>query len=306
MGWIRELKAVPGEGIYGRVEWTEPGANYVRSKQYRFLSPAGWIRKSDLRLVSIKSVALVNQPGIVGMRPIVNSAARGTGDRARAIAKAGAEFDANKERLSRISSGKEAYVNGSLLAAGQARLTRGEAAGLVAAEPGRSAVIANAAAEWEANKNGSLRLCGKDAWVNGALRQAGHTLLNKWEAVACKGGRDLHGYEVRLSINSDAAQSGRDNVIEKAVDDWKADKALQGVIDMEAFVQDALDQANLGKMTRQDRRTMAIVSNIAAKGIAESAGKTWDGDQAIQRLMTRDEYIDAALQEGGIDDVSKT
>ena len=71
-GWISSLESEPGVGIWGRVEWTRPGAEYVRTKQYRYLSPSGWREKSSGRLLAIKSVGLVNQPGIVGMRPIVN------------------------------------------------------------------------------------------------------------------------------------------------------------------------------------------------------------------------------------------
>ena len=73
MGWIDRLEAVPGEGIYGHVEkWTEPGANFIRTSQYRFVSWAGWTSKKDRRVAEITSVALVNAPGIVGMPPIVN------------------------------------------------------------------------------------------------------------------------------------------------------------------------------------------------------------------------------------------
>jgi phage I-like protein len=72
MGWINSLEIERGVGVFGRVEWTEPGAEFVRKKLYRFPSWAGWIDPKSRRVIAIKSVALVNQPGIVGMPPIVN------------------------------------------------------------------------------------------------------------------------------------------------------------------------------------------------------------------------------------------
>ncbi|MFO0971832.1 MAG: phage protease [Phycisphaerae bacterium] len=71
-GWIKALEAVPGQGIYAQVEWTARGAEFVQSKEYRYLSPAILVRKSDGRAIELSSVALTNKPAIAAMRPIVN------------------------------------------------------------------------------------------------------------------------------------------------------------------------------------------------------------------------------------------
>jgi phage I-like protein len=71
-GWINSLEAVDGDGLYASVEWTEKGAEFVRNKEYRFLSPVTYIRKKDKRVVGLHSVALTNKPAIVDMPPIVN------------------------------------------------------------------------------------------------------------------------------------------------------------------------------------------------------------------------------------------
>ena len=72
VGWITSLDVVANEGIYANVEWTAVGAEYVKSKQYRYLSPVTLVRKRDRRMVALHSVALTNTPAIVGMVPIVN------------------------------------------------------------------------------------------------------------------------------------------------------------------------------------------------------------------------------------------
>lgn len=71
-GWIKELKK--GEdSIIAKVEWTPKAAEYLKNKEYRYLSPVVLIRKRDKRAVVLHSVALTNTPAIDGMYPLVNS-----------------------------------------------------------------------------------------------------------------------------------------------------------------------------------------------------------------------------------------
>ncbi len=71
-GWIKRLEAVPGEGLFATVEWTQPAMEQLAAKQYRFISPVAVVRKPDRKLVRLHSAALTNKPAIVGIRPIVN------------------------------------------------------------------------------------------------------------------------------------------------------------------------------------------------------------------------------------------
>lgn len=64
-GWIRELKKGP-DAIIAKVEWTEKAKEYLKNREYRYLSPVVRIRK-DGRVASIHSVALTNTPAIDGM-----------------------------------------------------------------------------------------------------------------------------------------------------------------------------------------------------------------------------------------------
>lgn len=71
-GWVKELMLSGGE-IQARVEWTPAAAEYLRNKEYRYLSPVVSVRKSDRKAMWLHSLALTNTPAIEGMPPLVNS-----------------------------------------------------------------------------------------------------------------------------------------------------------------------------------------------------------------------------------------
>ncbi len=71
-GWIKKILSEPGVGILAEIEWTDRALEMLSSKEYRYLSPVAFIRKTDRKLAAIHSAALTNKPAIVGMAPIVN------------------------------------------------------------------------------------------------------------------------------------------------------------------------------------------------------------------------------------------
>lgn len=71
-GWIKEL--YKGEdAVIAKVEWTPRAVEYLKNKEYRYLSPVVVVRKRDQKAMAIHSVALTNTPAIDGMFAIVNS-----------------------------------------------------------------------------------------------------------------------------------------------------------------------------------------------------------------------------------------
>lgn len=72
MGWVTAIHIEDGVGIFGDVTWTPKGDEYLRNKEYRYLSPVTVLRKSDRHLLQLHSVGLVNTPAIAGMVPVVN------------------------------------------------------------------------------------------------------------------------------------------------------------------------------------------------------------------------------------------
>ena len=69
-GWITEL--INGDdAIMAKVNWTPKGAEYLKNKEYRYLSPVIITRKNDKKVIALHSAALTNTPAIDGMFPLV-------------------------------------------------------------------------------------------------------------------------------------------------------------------------------------------------------------------------------------------
>lgn len=71
-GWIKDLYK-GNDAIIAKVEWTPRAAEYLKNKEYRYLSPVVLVRKRDQKATAIHSVALTNTPAIDGMFALVNS-----------------------------------------------------------------------------------------------------------------------------------------------------------------------------------------------------------------------------------------
>lgn len=71
-GWIKDLYR-GAEALMAKVEWTERAAEYLKNREYRYLSPVVLVRNKDHKAVSIHSAALTNTPAIDGMFAVVNS-----------------------------------------------------------------------------------------------------------------------------------------------------------------------------------------------------------------------------------------
>lgn len=61
--WIKELQA-RSDGIWGRVEWTPPGAQAVRHREYRFLSPVFRHHPETGEISLLERAALTNNPNL--------------------------------------------------------------------------------------------------------------------------------------------------------------------------------------------------------------------------------------------------
>lgn len=77
-GWIKALEARP-DGLYGKAQWTDKGADAVRNRRYLFVSPT-WLMDDCARLdgervrpTRLFSAALTNSPNLNGIRAIVNN-----------------------------------------------------------------------------------------------------------------------------------------------------------------------------------------------------------------------------------------
>ncbi|HVJ50050.1 phage protease [Desulfitobacterium sp.] len=71
-GWIKEI-SLKSDGIYANVEWTLKAEDYLKNKEYRYLSPVVSVRTQDRKALLLHSVALTNTPAIDGMTAVVNA-----------------------------------------------------------------------------------------------------------------------------------------------------------------------------------------------------------------------------------------
>lgn len=71
-GWIKDI-VLKSDGIYGAVDWTERAAEYLRNKEYRYLSPVVMTQGKERRVVALHSAALTNTPAIDAMTPVACS-----------------------------------------------------------------------------------------------------------------------------------------------------------------------------------------------------------------------------------------
>lgn len=71
-GWIEDIYK-GDDAIIAKVRWTEKAKEYLKNREYRYLSPVVLVRKKDRKAAVIHSVALTNTPAIDGMFALVNS-----------------------------------------------------------------------------------------------------------------------------------------------------------------------------------------------------------------------------------------
>lgn len=71
-GWVKDLR-IGEDAVIAKMEWTQKAAEYLKNKEYRYLSPVVFKREQDKRVTAIHSGALTNTPAIDGMFAVVNS-----------------------------------------------------------------------------------------------------------------------------------------------------------------------------------------------------------------------------------------
>lgn len=72
-GWITEIHAKKGEGIFALVKWNDAAREMIREDEYRYLSPVLSVRREDKKAVAVFSAALTNTPAIVDMERLAAS-----------------------------------------------------------------------------------------------------------------------------------------------------------------------------------------------------------------------------------------
>ena len=73
-GWASEFEVREGQGLFGKVKWSDIGKKLVENRVFRWLSPVFKIG-SDKKPVDMNAIALTNTPSQMLIKPVLNQAA---------------------------------------------------------------------------------------------------------------------------------------------------------------------------------------------------------------------------------------
>ena len=73
-GWASEFEVREGQGLFGKVKWSDLGKKLVENRVFRWLSPVFKIG-SDKKPVDMNAIALTNTPSQMLIKPVLNQAA---------------------------------------------------------------------------------------------------------------------------------------------------------------------------------------------------------------------------------------
>ena len=73
-GWASEFEVREGQGLFGKVKWSDLGKKLVENRVFRWLSPVFKLG-SDKKPVDMHAIALTNTPSQMLIKPVLNQAA---------------------------------------------------------------------------------------------------------------------------------------------------------------------------------------------------------------------------------------
>lgn len=260
-GWIKDL--YPGEdSIIAKVQWTERAKEYLKNREYRYLSPVVMVQKSNNHAAYIHSVALTNTPAIDGMFALVNSLETEDLDEELEEERKGMDLKKLAKMLKLPESATEAEIEAALEAAGKALGEAGKDGG----EKEGDAKEGNAPADAVPVASPvvlSLLGLGKDAKTEDV-------------AAAIMSLKVSGGSEEILALREELRESNADMLVEEALEsgkitaaqkEWAKAYALSDKDGFKAFLEKAPAVVPMGKM--------------ALKNAPADKGKNFDLDTVI-------------------------
>lgn len=73
-GWASDFEVREGQGLFGKVKWSDIGKKLVENRVFRWLSPVFKL-DSGKKPVDMKAIALTNTPSQMLIKPVLNQAA---------------------------------------------------------------------------------------------------------------------------------------------------------------------------------------------------------------------------------------
>ncbi len=271
-GWITNLSWRPASGLYGDVLWSVEAADDLKARRYRYLSPVTLIRREDMRVIKLHSVALTNTPAIVRMKAVANktiinslrtfkmdekqvTALRqilGLPDSATAEdiltkaretvaenADAGSEPSANSTSrtldMTRVVNKADYDAAVNRADAAEKKLQANDMADFIRRGLSTGKIVAFAQPKWEA-------LFAKD-------RELAEDMLSTAPLVGHKDGRVV---PPETSGGGIAGRRDRTSIIANAVKAFGNDPSNAKISDLKSFVNGELVQANMARMTADE------------------------------------------------------
>jgi phage I-like protein len=123
-GWIKSLET-RSDGLWGRVDWTPQGAEFLRNREYRYFSPVLRLDPETRRPTALLHVGLTNVPAINHLPPLVAKAKNNsTAGRAGKKQEERIMFERMKQLMNLTGEPSE----GEILALAEQRFTLADAA----------------------------------------------------------------------------------------------------------------------------------------------------------------------------------
>ncbi|MBI4716592.1 MAG: hypothetical protein HY763_02215 [Planctomycetes bacterium] len=253
VGWIEEVYAEPGKGLFGLVKWSDRGRDLVRSEAYRYLSPVLVIRKSDGRAVELHSAALTTKPAIPKMEKLAASANAAGEVTATGAAVGRAEVtlsnDAKVAALTRSTLGLPGDADLATVAQALSRRTASDAE--VTARRSAEAFVDDLVRGNKLNPHGAGFAESREAWV---------TLAMTDRATAEKLGASLTPLvEPGRTRAPDRAVVDRMRFIGEARREWAGNRTTRGLTSEKAYVANALREAGLAPLKSEETADLVAV-----------------------------------------------
>lgn len=150
-GWVQQLRVNQRTGLEGFIRFSDIGAEAVRGRRLRFLSPV-WHLDAAGRPLSLKSVALTNTPNF-DLRPVLNKAQGGEPQQ---------KGQAKMNKLAALYGLPETATEDDILAAAKAAQDKLTALETRVAEMDKAALTKEGEAVAEQNKG---KVCNKAKFV---------------------------------------------------------------------------------------------------------------------------------------------
>ncbi len=144
-------------------------------------------------------------------------------------------------------------------------------------------VIANqAGAEWDAQP-GVQAFCSRQAYINEAIREESQASADA---------------NAETSQPTDTSAGTSRAIASRAGAEWDAQPGVQAFCSRQAYIKEAIREESQALANAEGKTTQpADISIEAVRAIANQAGEEWDIHPGVQKICSRQRYVEQAIRE---------